>query len=133
MRTYAFILACGLIAAPGLALADPTGTYNVAGKAADGHSYSGTVEVSRTGPTYKVVWNIDGKTSIGTGLGSHFDGPGLYTTGAASEKDTALSVGYVNKDTFGICSYIRRADGSWDGIWTYGGSQNIVHETWTPK
>ena len=133
MRISAFILACSLIAAPTLALADPTGSYNVAGHATDGSSYKGTVEVTRTGPTYKVVWNIDGKKSIGTGLGSHFDGPGSFTTGPASEKDIALSVGYVNKDSFGICSYARRADGSRAGIWTYGDSQKIVREIWTPK
>jgi hypothetical protein len=134
MRASVVILACALIATPTLALADPTGSYKVVGRNADnGNTYTGTVEVSRTGPTYKVVWDIDGKKSIGTGLGSHFDNPTTVSTGPASEKDSALSVGYVNKDSFGIGYYYRRADGSWTGIWTYGGSQHITSETWTPQ
>ena len=131
MRTRTLILACSLIAAPTAALADPTGTFNVAGHAADGSTYKGTVEVSRTGPTYKVVWVIDGKKSIGTGLGTHRVGDNSYVTGPATDKDIGLAVGYINKDSFGICTYYQKPDGSWAGIWTYGNSQQIVEETWT--
>ena len=131
MRVAAIISACALILAPTLALADPTGTYKVAGHAADGSStYQGTVEVTRTGPTYKVVWVIDGKQSIGTALGMHVDGA-TVTTGAATDKDVGLAVGYLNKDSFGIGSYARKADGTWSGIWTSGNSQKIITETWT--
>ena len=135
MRASAIISACALIAAaPTLALADPTGAYNVVGRNADnGSTYRGTVEVSRTGATYKVVWVIAGKESIGTGLGSHFDGPGTIVTGPASDKDTGLSVGYVNKDSFGIATYYKQPDGTWSGVWTYGGSQHTTSETWTPR
>ena len=133
MRAAAIISACALILAPTLALADPTGTYKVVGRHADtGSTYQGTVEVSRTGPTYKVVWVIDGKQSIGTGLGMHIDGS-TVTTSAATDKDVGLSVGYINKDSFGIGSYARKPDGTWSGIWTSGGSQKIVTETWTPQ
>jgi hypothetical protein len=133
MRASAIILACALIAAPTLALADPTGTYSVVGHNADnGSIYKGTVEVSRLGPAYKVVWNIDGKLSVGTALGWHFENA-TFSTGPASDKDTGLSVGYVNKDSFGIGTYSRRPDGSWSGIWTYAGSQHITSETWTPQ
>jgi|HubBroStandDraft_2_1064218.scaffolds.fasta_scaffold2415682_1 hypothetical protein len=56
MRFSAIITACVVLVAPTLALADPTGTYNVVGhNADDGSTYKGTVEVSRTGATYKVV------------------------------------------------------------------------------
>jgi hypothetical protein len=131
MRAAAVISACALILSPALALADPTGTYKVAGHAADGSStYQGTVEVTRTGPTYKVVWVIDGKQSVGTGLGIHIDG-NTVTTSAATDKDVGLSVGYINKDSFGIGSYARKPDGTWTGVWTSGGSQKIVTETWT--
>ncbi|HEY3621590.1 MAG TPA: hypothetical protein VGL12_04180, partial [Roseiarcus sp.] len=59
MRASAIISACALIAAPSLALADPTGTYDLVGRNADnGSTYKGTVEVSRMGATYKVVWVI---------------------------------------------------------------------------
>ena len=133
MRVFATIAACALILAPTLASADPTGTYKVVGRSADGAStYKGTVEVSRTGPTYKVVWVIDGKQSIGTGLGLHINGT-TVSTSEATDKDVGLSVGYINKDSFGIGSYARRPDGTWSGIWTSGGSQKIVTETWTPQ
>jgi hypothetical protein len=134
MRTSAVILACALIAAPTLALADPTGTYNVVGHNADnGNVYKGTVQVSRVGPTYKVVWDIAGKQSVGTAIGFHFDNAGAMLTGPASDKDTGISVGYVNKDSFGIGTYGRRTDGTWAGIWTYAGSAHITSEIWTPQ
>jgi hypothetical protein len=126
------ISACALILPSTLALADPTGTYNVVGRNADnGSTYNGTVEVSRTGATYKIVWDIGGKKSIGTGLGSHFENAGTIVTGPASDKDTGLSVGYLNKDSFGIATYYLQADGSWSGVWAYGGSQHTTSETWT--
>ena len=135
MRFSAIIAAYVLLVPPTLALADPSGTYNVVGRNADdGSTYKGAVEVSRTGATYKVVWVIAGKKSVGTGLGSHFENGGnTYVTGPATDKDSGLSVGYVNNDSFGICTYYRQADGSWKGIWTYGGSQKITSETWTPQ
>jgi hypothetical protein len=121
-----------LIVAPTLALADPTGTYNVVGRSMDdGNTYKGTVEVSRTGATYKVVWLIGGKQSVGTGLGSHFQNASTVATGPASDKDTGLTVGYLNKDSFGIATYYLQADGSWLGVWASGGSQHLTSETWT--
>ena len=132
MRASAIISACALIAAPSLALADPTGTYDLVGRNADnGGTYKGTVEVSRMGATYKVVWVIAGKQSIGTGLGSHFENGDTIVTGPARDNDAGLSVGYINKDSFGIATYYLRPDGSWSGVWTYGGSQHITSETWT--
>jgi hypothetical protein len=134
MRASLVISAFALIAAPSLALADPSGTYNLVGRNADnGSTYKGTVEVSRTGATYKVVWLIGGKESIGTGLGSHFRNGDTIVTGPASDEDTGLSVGYVNKDSFGIATYYLQPDGSWSGVWTYGGSQHTTSETWTPQ
>jgi len=132
MRASAVISACALIAAPSIALADPSGTYNLVGRNADnGSTYKGTVEVSRAGATYKVVWVIGGKQSIGTGLGSHFENADTIVTGPASDEDTGLSVGYLSKDSFGVATYYRQPDGSWSGVWTYGGSQHITSETWT--
>jgi hypothetical protein len=134
MRTVAVISAFILIAAPALALADASGTYNVVGRNADdGSTYKGTVEVSRTGATYKVVWVIGGQKSVGTGLGSHFENGTTIVTGPATDKDTGISVGYINKDSYGIANYYRQPDGSWKGVWTYGGSQHITSETWTPQ
>lgn len=133
MRAYAVFSAFALIAAPALALADPSGSYNVVGRNADdGSTYKGTVEVSRVGATYKVVWMIDGEKSVGTGLGSHFeDGGKTIVTGPATDKDTGIAVGYTNKDSYGIATYYLQSDGTWKGVWTYGGSQHITSETWT--
>ena len=127
----AVISACALIAAPGLALADPSGTYNVVGRNTDGGTYKGTVEVSRMGATYKVVWVIGGKQSVGTGLDSHFENGDTIVTGPASDKDTGLSVGYLNKDSYGVATYYLQRDGSWQGVWTYGGSEHTTSENWT--
>jgi hypothetical protein len=128
------IAACALMVAPTLALADPIGTYNVVGRNIDnGNTYKGTVEVSRTGATYKVVWVIDGKQSVGTGLGSHFNNANTIATGAASDKDTGLTVGYLNKDSFGIGTYYLQPDGTWLGVWAMGGSQRVTQETWTKQ
>jgi hypothetical protein len=136
MRASAVLIsACALIAAPTLALADPTGTYNVVGRNAnDGSTYKGTAQVSRTGTTYKVVWLIAGKQSIGTGLGTHLENDGkTIVTGPATDRDIGISVGYLNKDSYGIASYYHQPDGSWSGVWAYGGSQNVTVETWTPQ
>jgi hypothetical protein len=123
-----------LIAAPSLALADPCGTYNLVGRNADnGSTYKGRWRSRGRGGTYKVVWLIGGKQSIGTGLGSHFENGDTIVTGPASDEDTGLSVGYVNKDSFGIATYYLQRDGSWSGVWTYGGSQHTTSETWTPQ
>jgi hypothetical protein len=132
MRASSVILACALMATPSLALADPTGTYNVVGRNVDnGNVYKGTVEVSRLGPVYKVVWNIAGKQSVGTALGSHFENDTTIATGPATDKDSGLSVGYINNNSFGIGTYYLKPDGSWSGVWTYNGSQHITSETWT--
>jgi hypothetical protein len=134
MRVSAMILAGALIGLPTLALADPTGTYSVTGhNAGGGGTYEGTVEVTRTGGTYKVVWTIAGKNTIGTGLGSHFENGNSIITGPATDNDAALSVGYVSKDSFGIAQYYLQADGSWSGVWTYGGSKDVATETWTKQ
>jgi hypothetical protein len=132
MRVFAILFACAVIAAPTLALADPTGSYNVVGRNGDsGSTYKGTVVVTRTGATYKVVWTIAGKQSIGTGLGTHLEGGNKVITGPATDKDVGISVGYLNKDSFGIATYYLQADGSWSGVWTYGGADKVAVETWT--
>jgi hypothetical protein len=51
------------------ALADPVGRYRVRGTNPNGSAYSGEVRVTRTGDTYRVVWDIGGQTYTGTGIG----------------------------------------------------------------
>lgn len=112
------------------AAADPTGRYNVVGINPDsGTEYRGTVEVTRTGETYKVIWNIGGTRYIGTGLGALVRN-GRYTVGPAHPEDTSISIGYVSGRTFGQAFYFEQPDGSWRGVWTYGGSNKITSESW---
>ncbi|PHP65100.1 hypothetical protein CSC94_21400 [Zhengella mangrovi] len=125
--TLAVMMTCGL------AIADPTGTYDVEGMNPDnGRTYHGTVTVRRTGQTYSVVWDIAGSRYIGTGLGATIAG-GQYTVGPASADNTTLSIGYVSGRTFGQAFYIQQPDGSWSGIWTYGGSKLVSTEEWYPR
>lgn len=116
-------------ASTALAFADPTGTYQVQGRNADGSQYDGTVRVERTGETYAVNWNIGGTEFIGTGLGAKFVGD-RFQMGPASPDDTALSVGYISGKVFGMAMYFQQPDGRWQGIWTYGGSDKASYEDW---
>lgn len=131
MSIRALLTACALILAPAAALADPTGTFNVTGSNEDAtEEYTGTVKVVRTGQTYAVYWTIAGDEFVGTGLGAKFIGD-RFEMGPASDNDTAISVGYVSKENFGIAMYFEQPDGSWQGVWTYGGSEKVIAENWT--
>ena len=117
----------------GSAAADPVGSYQVVGVNPDsGGQYRGTVTVSRTGANYKVVWKIGATTFVGTGLGATIR-DGEFHIGDAEPNNSALSVGYVSGRTFGVAFYPRQADGSWQGVWTYGGSRQVSNETWYRK
>lgn len=122
-----------LIIACTLAWAGPEGTYDVTGKNPDSQSvYRGTVTVTRTGETYKVRWQIAGTQFIGSGIGAA-PAKGNTIMGPADENDNVLAVGYVSgRGNFGLAYYIEQADGSWKGIWTFGGSEKIGTETWVP-
>ena len=131
MKSYALALAAALAAMPVAALADPTGTYAVNGNNAAGNSeYSGTVEVVRTGQTYIVYWKIGGKEFIGTGIGAQLLESSILM-GPATENDRGLSIGYVSEENFGIAMFFEQEDGSWQGVWTYGGGETVASETWT--
>ncbi len=120
---------CLLTAMPVLALAEPSGFFDVDGSG-DGSNYSGTVRVTRTGSTYDVQWTIAGEKFVGTGLGAKFTGD-RFEMGPASPDDTAISVGYASKNSFGIAMYFEQPDGTWQGVWTYGGARKVNKETWT--
>jgi len=122
-----------LALAAGQALAGPVGTFAVTGTNPDsGGTYTGTVTVSRTGDTYRVVWNIAGTRYSGTGLGAVIRDK-TFLVGPADENDIAISVGYVSGKTFGMAMYFLQEDGSWEGVWTYGGSDKVAKETWQPQ
>jgi hypothetical protein len=133
MSIRAIATACLMLATPALAWADPTGTFKVEGVNPDsGKTYTGTVTVERSGETYTVAWTIGGQQFVGTGLGAKFNG-NRFEMGPASADDTALSVGYVSGKTFGMAMYFLQPDGTWQGVWTYGGSQKASPENWTAQ
>ncbi|HTV38586.1 MAG TPA: hypothetical protein VMF12_19310 [Xanthobacteraceae bacterium] len=104
------ILLCGVAAA---FAADPLGTYNVEGKSPDGSTYEGTATVTRTGDTFKVVWEIGNDKYIGTAIGN---------------KDF-LAVSYTSGNESGLALY--GADGgNWKGVWTYAGGTKMGAEIW---
>ena len=123
-----------LTALAGTVLAGPEGNYQVSGtNIGDGSPYTGTVEVVRNGKTYSVRWEIAGATFVGSGLGAAAV-KGTTVVGPADTNDYVLAVGYAAANHgFGIAYYVEQEDGSWKGIWTYAGSDNIGTEVWTPR
>jgi hypothetical protein len=96
------------------AWADPSGTYSVSGSNPDGGaSYEGTVTITKTGDTFKIVWKI-GDTS---------------TTGTAVGNDEILSIGYASGAKPGVGLYVKQ-DGKWKGVWSYLGQTSVGQESW---
>ena len=115
------------------ALAGPEGTFTVRGTNPGGQGeYSGTVSVRQTGQTYSVIWNVGGVKYTGTGLGAE-DSKGYSTMGPASSSDSSIAISYISDGTFGLAYYVEQDDGTWRGIWTYGGSDKIGTEVWTRR
>lgn len=133
LQTKSLVTGLWLLVLTTAAIAGPVGSYDVVGTNPDsGGEYRGTVTVSRTGETYKVVWDVGGSRYIGTGLGALVQN-GRYTVGPAHRDDTSISIGYVSDRIFGQAFYFLQDDGSWRGVWTYGGSDRIASETWYPR
>ncbi len=133
MKTIGSLVLVFWLAFTSIALADPTGSYAVEGtNPGNGRGYTGTVDVRRTGETYQVVWNVGGVEYIGTALGAAQVKDG-FTMGRASKRDSVLAVSYISQNSFGLAFYVRQPDGSWNGIWTFGGSKQIGTENWFPR
>lgn len=131
MKLTTLTLLAGLTLMPAAALADPTGTYTVEGNNAAGNgAYQGTVEVVRTGQTYAVYWKIAGQEFVGTGIGAQLLEDSIKM-GPATDNDRGLSIGYVSEQNFGIAMFFEQEDGTWQGVWTYGGGEAVAGETWT--
>jgi hypothetical protein len=94
--------------------ADPTGNYTIKGTNPGGNgTYSGSVTVSKTGETYRVVWVVGGTRYIGTGIGN---------------KDF-IAVSYKSGNDTGLALY--GADGgNWAGVWAYSGARQVGSEIW---
>jgi hypothetical protein len=116
VRAVAAAAAVALISTA--ALADPVGRYTIRGtNPGSGSTYSGEVAVTKTGDTYRVVWNVGGQTYTGTGIGS----------------DNFLAVSYRSGNETGLALYGRKSDGTWQGVWTYAGGNQIGTDLWTPR
>jgi len=133
MQLRSLVAAALLLAAPALAWADPTGTFKVQGTNPDsGKDYTGSVTVERAGETYKVTWKVGNTEYVGTGLGAKFNG-NRFEMGPASPDDTAISVGYISGKTFGMAMYFLQPDGTWQGVWTYAGTNKAAPENWVTQ
>jgi hypothetical protein len=110
-----------VIAAAALALsvavasaADPVGSYTVEGANPGGGShYTGSVEVQKTGQTYRVIWVVGGTRYIGTGVGNA----------------EFLAVSYRSGNDTGLALY-GSDGGNWKGLWTYAGGREVGAEIW---
>jgi hypothetical protein len=94
--------------------ADPVGHYIAEGVGPDGGHYRGTVDVTKTGETYKVIWEIGPDRFIGTGIGN----------------PDFIAVSYRSGSSTGLALYAARGD-DWAGPWVYAGGTQLGNETWT--
>jgi hypothetical protein len=116
MRYLSVLAATLLMLSVSPVLADPVGKYDVEGtNPGNGQSYSGTVSVTKTGQTYKVVWVIGGTSYIGTAIGN--------------EEFMAISYKAGGNNT-GLALYAPKDD-DWVGVWTYSGGTEMGTEHWT--
>jgi hypothetical protein len=83
------------------------GTYTVKGTNPNGSTYSGTAEITPSGGTCRVVWNV-----------------GSTWRGICMVSGDAFAASYRNGETFGLLIYRMHPDGTLQGVWTIadGGS-----------
>lgn len=85
----AVLLALSLVVAAPAFAADPVGNYAVEGTNPGGKGhYAGTVQVTKTGDTYRVVWTIQGAQTFGTGIGNS----DFIAVSYGSGKETGLAL-----------------------------------------
>lgn len=128
------LLATAIAAAilPGIALAGPEGSFHVKGVNPDsGGEYTGTVNVTRKGDTYRIVWDIAGDKTVGVGVGIRIV-DGQMVAGPASDLDGGISIAYGTGKIPGSATYTEFADGTWRGVWAYRGYRKISTEEWVP-
>lgn len=102
------------------AQAQRSGIYAVEGAQADGSRYTGTVQLSATGPTtWVATWRIGGDTTTGTGL--------------LPANSGVLVVGYTSHREPGVSIMTVQPDGSLVGLWTSGRTGSVGPERWLPR
>lgn len=93
--------------------ASPAGAFRVQGtNPGSGTPYAGTVTVTPTGSTFRVVWNIAGQTIVGTGMWV----------------DEKFVVGYPGNS---VACYTEQETGTWAGHWANGSSTQVGTERWS--
>jgi hypothetical protein len=133
MRIPSIAAAILALALPAAALADPSGTFDLRGINPDNRQeYTGTVRVTRTGETYRVVWTISNQEINGIGVGLKLI-DGKVVMGPASEDDAGISIAYSSGGSYGTVVYFEQPDGRWHGIWAYEGQDRISTEDWFPR
>jgi hypothetical protein len=94
--------------------ADPVGRYSIHGTNPGGNGqYSGTVSVTKTGDTYRVIWVVGGTQYVGTGIGDK----------------NFLAVSYKSGNSSGLALY-GASGGNWQGVWAYSGARQMGTEIW---
>jgi len=110
-------IACAIVVAASAACADPVGTYAVEGaNPGGGGRYKGIVSVEQTGETYRVIWVINDKQFIGTGIGDK----------------KFIAVSYKVGANTGLALYGADGDG-FTGVWAYAGGTTMGAERWLRK
>lgn len=108
-----------LVSARAMAVDAPSGRFDCEGQNSLGVGrYQGQVEVTATGDTYRVVWQIAGQTHEGVGFMVGDDFAVSFTNGSAGHH--------------GLAVYARDGD-AWYGRWAETGSREIGVESWTPR
>jgi hypothetical protein len=98
---------------------DITGSYEGGGANPGGAgSYDCTVEISKAGEGYVVVWYFDGQPG--------YEGSGIL-------KGNTFVVGFANPQGYGVVAYTVNPDGSLDGTWTGQGNPETGTETLRKK
>ncbi len=115
MRVFVAAAALSLMFAGAAFAANPVGKYTCRGHGPDGGDlYKGTVTVEKTGDTYKVVWVIAGKKTVGTAIGDA----------------NFIAISYVSGNSTGLALYGEDGD-DWKGVWTYQNGTSMGDESWT--
>jgi hypothetical protein len=97
---------------------NPAGSYAVVGEDLSEHSnYDGTVQVTRTGGTFKVRWKLD--TDVYNGVGVVIGG--------------AFVVASLNGDGAADIMIATPAAGGWAARWTSTKDTVVSTETWTAR
>ncbi|MEF2552932.1 hypothetical protein VQ042_16445 [Aurantimonas sp. A2-1-M11] len=110
-------VAAALIGSAVPALADPSGTYSIAGTNPDGTTYDASVLVAKVGDTFTLTYTLaDGTKLQGTGIGD----------------DDVLAIGYLQDGESGV-ALMYRENQKWLGVWSYIGSKTLGTEEWKPQ